>query len=44
VTGREAALALPDTYAPVDVAVVAICDAVWADNKNLQGGLAQVRG
>lgn len=42
VTGREAALALPDTYSPVDVAVVAICDHAWGDSKHLQGGLAQV--
>lgn len=43
VTGREAALALPVTYSPVDVAVVAICDMVDADNRHLTGGLAQVR-
>jgi ethanolamine utilization protein EutN len=34
-TGREAALALPDTYAPVDAAVVAICDAVYGDRRHL---------
>ena len=31
VTGREAALALPDTFAPVDCAVVTIVDRVWSD-------------
>ena len=29
VTGREAALALPQTYAPVDCAVVSIVDHAW---------------
>ena len=31
VTGREAALTLPDTYAPVDCAVVTIVDQAWSD-------------
>ena len=31
VTGREAALALPVTYTPVDCSVVAIVDEVWFD-------------
>ena len=31
VTGREAALALPDTFAPVDCAVVGIVDHAWHD-------------
>lgn len=31
VTGREAALALPKTYAPVDCAVVSIVDHAWGD-------------
>jgi microcompartment protein CcmK/EutM len=31
VTGREAALALPDTFAPVDCAVVTIVDDVWSE-------------
>ena len=31
VTGREAALALPNTYAPVDCAVVTIVDHAWSD-------------
>ncbi|HCH66102.1 MAG TPA: ethanolamine utilization protein EutN [Deltaproteobacteria bacterium] len=31
VTGREAALALPDTFAPVDCAVVTIVDHAWSD-------------
>ena len=31
VTGREAALALPDTFAPVDCAVVQIVDHAWRD-------------
>ena len=35
VTGREAALALPDTYAPVDATVVRICDHAWGDRRYL---------
>ena len=31
VTGREAALALPNTFAPVDCAVVTIVDRAWSD-------------
>ena len=31
VTGREAALALPKTYSPVDCAVVTIVDHAWGD-------------
>ena len=31
VGGREAALALPDTFVPVDAAVVAIVDHAWKD-------------
>jgi len=31
VTGREAALALPRTYAPVDCAVVSIVDHAWGE-------------
>ena len=31
VTGREAALALPNTFAPVDCAVVTIVDHAWSD-------------
>ncbi len=31
VTGREAALTLPDTFAPVDCAVVSIVDHAWSD-------------
>jgi|LauGreDrversion4_1035100.scaffolds.fasta_scaffold1318791_1 microcompartment protein CcmK/EutM len=34
-TGREAALALPDTYSPVDTAVVRIVDQVTSDRKYL---------
>jgi len=34
-TGREAALALPVTYSPVDAAVVAICDHAWGDGRYL---------
>ena len=33
VTGREAALALPKTYAPVDCAVVSIVDHAWGEKK-----------
>ncbi len=35
-TGREAALALPVTYSPVDVAVVRIVDHAWSDEKYLR--------
>lgn len=31
ITGREAALALPDTFSPVDCAIVAIVDEAWHD-------------
>jgi ethanolamine utilization protein EutN len=34
-TGREAALALPDTYAPVDCAIVSIVDHAWSDKRYL---------
>lgn len=37
-TGREAALTLPDTYSPVDCAVVRIVDAVTTDRKYVGGG------
>ncbi len=37
-TGREAALALPVTYSPVDTAVVRIVDHAWSDKKYLGGG------
>jgi ethanolamine utilization protein EutN len=33
VGGREAALALEETFVPVDAAVVAIADHVWADGE-----------
>ena len=33
VTGREAALALPDTFSPVDVAVVSIVDHYFGDDE-----------
>ena len=35
VTGREAALALPQSFAPVDCAVVSIVDHAWADRSHL---------
>lgn len=35
VTGREAALALPVTYSPVDTAVVSIVDHAWGDRRYL---------
>ena len=35
VAGREAALALPVTYTPVDCAVVNIVDHAWSDEKHL---------
>lgn len=35
VTGREAALALPVTYSPVDASIVRICDDVHADSRHL---------
>lgn len=31
ITGREAALALPKTFVPVDCAIVAIVDDVWGN-------------
>jgi ethanolamine utilization protein EutN len=37
-TGREAALALPVTYSPVDTAVVRIVDHAWSDPAYLNGG------
>lgn len=36
VTGREAALTLPDTYSPIDAALVGIVDHVWADGRHLK--------
>ena len=33
VTGREAALALPKTYSPVDCAVVSIVDHAWGSQE-----------
>ena len=35
VAGREAALTLPNTYAPVDVGIVEIVDEVWGDRRHL---------
>ncbi|MDP2309740.1 MAG: EutN/CcmL family microcompartment protein [Pseudomonadota bacterium] len=34
-TGREAALTLPDTFSPVDTAVVSIVDHAWSDKRYL---------
>jgi microcompartment protein CcmK/EutM len=34
-TGREAALTLPDTFSPVDCAVVSIVDHAWSDKRYL---------
>ena len=34
-TGREAALALPVTYSPVDASVVRIVDHAWGDRRHL---------
>jgi microcompartment protein CcmK/EutM len=36
ITGREAALALPDTFAPVDCTIVQIVDHAWHDKKHLE--------
>jgi microcompartment protein CcmK/EutM len=36
VTGREAAMALPNMFAPVDVAIVAIVDHFWVDEGYLR--------
>lgn len=33
ITGREAALALPVTFSPVDASVVAIVDEYWGDDE-----------
>ena len=35
VTGREAAMGLPNTFAPVDVCIVAIVDHYWGDERDL---------
>ena len=35
ITGREAALALPETFAPVDAAIVGIVDDHWQDRRQL---------
>lgn len=35
VTGREAALALPDTFAPVDATIVGIVDSVDVEEKEI---------
>ena len=35
VTGREAALALPNTFAPVDCTIVTIVDHAWRDRRYL---------
>jgi ethanolamine utilization protein EutN len=35
ITGREAALALPKTFVPVDCTVVSIVDQVWSDRRHL---------
>jgi len=35
VTGREAALTLPNTFAPVDCGIVEIVDHAWGDRKHL---------
>lgn len=34
-TGREAALALPVTYSPVDASIVSIVDHAWGDRRYL---------
>jgi len=34
-TGREAALALPITFSPVDASIIRIVDHVWSDKKYL---------
>jgi ethanolamine utilization protein EutN len=36
VTGREAAMGLPDKFAPVDVCIVAIVDHFWGDRRYLE--------
>jgi len=35
VTGREAALTLPNTFAPVDCGIVEIVDHAWGDRSHL---------
>lgn len=37
ITGREAALALPNTFAPVDCTITGIVDEVWRDDRHLTG-------
>lgn len=34
-TGREAALALPVTFSPVDTAIISIVDHAWSDRRYL---------
>jgi ethanolamine utilization protein EutN len=36
-SGREAALALPVQFTPVDAAIVAIVDDVWGDLRHVRG-------
>lgn len=36
--GREAALTLPDTYSPVDCAIISIVDHAWSDKRYLGEG------
>lgn len=35
ITGREAALALPVTFSPVDASIVQIVDHAWGDRRHL---------
>ena len=35
ITGREAALALPQTFSPVDASIVEIVDHAWGDRRYL---------
>jgi len=37
ITGREAALALPNTFAPVDCTIIEIVDHAWRDRAYLEG-------
>lgn len=38
VKGREAALSLPETYVPVDCAIIGTVDHAWSDEQHLNPG------
>ncbi len=42
-SSREAAMAMPETFVPVDHAIIAIVDAVCADTPSVTGAWPEVR-